>query len=172
MQDKPSIKFMDNKFSIDSILLSNAYQSITINGNIGPEVIDSLFLKIQDFQLSSIPLLFDFNKNSFAMEGVLNAQINFQSLLSNPQLFNEFNIENFIFNSFPIGDVNFHYLWEESSNKFILNGGLINENKHQEIQLIDCFYYPINDKKLDGVVKFDSTNIDFFKSFSSQYYSF
>ena len=64
------------------------------------------------------------------MEGVLNAQINFQSLLSNPQLFNEFNIQNFIFNFFPIGDINFYSLWEESSDKFILNGGLVNENNH------------------------------------------
>ena len=165
MEGNPCIKFMDNKYSIDSILLSNAYQSIIINGNIGTEVIDSLFFKIQDFQLSSVPLLFDLNKKNTTMEGVLNAQINFQSLLSNPQLFNEFNIENFIFNFFPIGDVNFHYLWDESSNKFILNGGLINENNHQEIQLIDCCFYPNNYKKLDGIVKFDSTNIDFLSPF-------
>ena len=165
MEGNPSIKFMDDKYSLDSILLSNANQSIILNGIIGREVIDSLSLEIQDFQLSSVPLLFDFKKKNTAMEGVLNAQINFQSLLSNPQLFNEFNIQNFIFNFFPIGDVNFHSLWEESSNKFILNGGLVNENNHQEVQLIDCHFYPNNDKKLDGIVKFDSTNIDFLSPF-------
>ena len=99
------------------------------------------------------------------MEGVLNAQINFKSLLYNPQLFNEFNIDNFIFNFFPIGDISFHSLLEESSSKFILDGGLVNENNHQEIQLIDCYFYRNNDKKLDGIVKFDSTNIDFLSPF-------
>ena len=165
MEGNPSIKFMDDKYSLDSILLSNANQSIILNGNIGREVIDSLSLEIQDFQLSSVPLLFDFNKKNTTMEGVLNAQINFQSLLSSPQLFNEFNIQNFIFNFFPIGDINFHSLWEKSTNKFILNGGLVNENNHQEIQLIDCYFYPNNDKKLDGIIKFDSTNIDFLSPF-------
>ena len=86
-------------------------------------------------------------------------------MLYNPQLFNEFNIDNFIFNFFPIGDISFHSLWEESSSKFILDGGLVNENNHQEIQLIDCYFYPNNDKKLDGIVKFDSTNIDFLSPF-------
>ena len=165
MEGNPSIKFLDDKYSLDSILLSNANQSIILNGNIGREVIDSLSLEIQDFQLSSVPLLFDFNKKNTTMEGVLNAQINFQSLLSSPQLFNEFNIQNFIFNFFPIGDINFHSLWEKSTNKFILNGGLVNENNHQEIQLIDCYFYPNNDKKLDGIIKFDSTNIDFLSPF-------
>lgn len=165
MQGNPSIKFIDDKYSLDSIVLSNANQAIILNGNIGREVEDSLSLEIQDFQLSSVPLLFDFNKKNTTMEGVLNAQINFQSLLYNPQLFNEFNIDNFIFNFFPIGDINFYSLWEEDSNKFILNGGLVNENNHQEIQLIDCYFYPNNDKKLDGIVKFDSTNIDFLSPF-------
>ena len=165
MEGNPSIKFMDDKYSLDSILLSNANQSIILNGNIGREVIDSLSLEIQDFQLSSVPLLFDFNKKNTTMEGVLNAQINFQSLLSSPQLFNEFNIQNFIFNFFPIGDINFHSLWEKSTNKFILNGGLVNENNHQEIQLIDCYFYPNNGKKLDGIINFDSTNIDFLSPF-------
>ena len=165
MEGNPSIKFMDDKYSLDSILLSNANQLIILNGNIGREVVDSLSLEIQDFQLSSVPLLFDFNKKNTTMEGVLNAQINFQSLLSSPQLFNEFNIQNFIFNFFPIGDINFHSLWEKSTNKFILNGGLVNENNHQEIQLIDCYFYPNNDKKLDGIIKFDSTNIDFLSPF-------
>ena len=165
MEGNPSIKFLEDKYSLDSILLSNANQSIILNGNIGREVIDSLSLEIQDFQLSSVPLLFDFNKKNTTMEGVLNAQINFQSLLSSPQLFNEFNIQNFIFNFFPIGDINFHSLWEKSTNKFILNGGLVNENNHQEIQLIDCYFYPNNDKKLDGIINFDSTNIDFLSPF-------
>ena len=165
MQGNPSIKFIDDKYFLDTILLSNANQSIILNGNIGREVIDSLSLEIQDFQLSSTPLLFDFNQKNTTMEGVLNAQINFQSLLYNPQLFNEFNIDNFIFNFFPIGDISFHSLWEESSSKFILDGGLVNENNHQEIQLIDCYFYPNNDKKLDGIVKFDSTNIDFLSPF-------
>ena len=165
MKGNPSINFIDDKYSLDSILLSNANQSIILNGNIGPNVVDSLSLEIQDFQLNSLPMLFDINKNNTALEGVLNAHINFQSLLSKPQLSNEFNIDNFIFNSFPIGDVNFHSLWQESSNKFILNGGLVNENNHQEIQLIDCYFYPNNDKKLDGIVKFDSTNIDFVSPF-------
>ena len=165
MEGNPSINFIDDKYSLDSILLSNANQSIILNGNIGPNLVDSLSLEIQDFQLNSLPMLFDINKNNTALEGVLNAHINFQSLLSKPQLFNEFNIDNFKFNSFPIGDVNFHSLWQESSNKFILNGGLVNENNHQEIQLIDCYFYPNNDKKLDGIVKFDSTNIDFVSPF-------
>jgi hypothetical protein len=165
MKGNPSINFIHDKYSIDSILLSNADQSIILNGNIGPNVADSLSLEIQDLQLSSLPMFFDVNKKNTAMEGVLNAHINFQSLLSKPQLFNEFNIDNFIFNLTPIGDVNFHSLWQESSNKFILNGGLVNENNHQEIQLIDCYFYPNNNKKLDGIVKFDSTNIDFLSPF-------
>ena len=165
MEGNPSIKFIEDKYSIDSISLSNANQSVTLNGDIGPEVVDSLYLEIREFQLSSVPFLFDFNKNNTTMEGVLNAQINFQSLLSNPQLFNEFNIENFIFNYFPIGDINFHSLWEESSEKFILNGGLVNEKNREEIKLIDCFFYPNGDEKLDGIIKFDSTNIDFLSPF-------
>ncbi|MEK9619564.1 MAG: translocation/assembly module TamB domain-containing protein [Flavobacteriales bacterium] len=165
MQGNPSIKYMNDKYFLDSILLSNANQTIILNGNIGREVIDSLSLEIQDFQLSSIPFLFGFNQKNTTMEGILNAQINFQSLLYNPQLFNEFNIDNFIFNFFPIGNLNFHSLWVDSSNKFILDGGLVNENNHKEIQLIDCYFYPNNDKKLDGIVKFDSTNIDFLSPF-------
>ncbi len=165
MEGNPTIKYMEDKYFIDSILLSNANQSVSLNGHIGSEVIDSLSLEVREFQLSSVPLLFDFNKKNTTMEGVLNAQINFQSLLSNPQLFNEFNIENFIFNYFPIGDVNFHSLWKESSEKFILNGRLVNEKNHEEIKLIDCFFYPNSDKKLDGVIKFDSTNVDFLSPF-------
>ena len=167
IEGNPTIKFMDDKYSMDSILLSNTNQSVILNGVIGPEVIDSLSLEIQDFQLSSLPFLLDFNNENTTMEGILNAQINFQSLLTNPQLFNEFNIKNFNFNFFPIGDVNFHSLWEESTGKFILNGGLVNENKHPEIKLIDCYFYPNNDKnkKLSGMIKFDSTNIDFLSPF-------
>ncbi len=165
MKGNPSINFIQDKYSIDSILLSNADQSIILNGNIGPNIVDSLSLKIQDLQLSSLPMLFEINKKNTAMEGVLNAHFNFQSLLSKPQLFNELNIDNLIFNLTPIGDVNFHSLWQENSNKFILNGGLVNENNHKEIQLIDCYFYPNNDKKLDGIIKFDRTNIDFVSPF-------
>ena len=43
--------------------------------------------------------------------------------------------------------------------KFILDK-FVNENMHKEIQLIDYTFIPIM-IKLDGIVGFDSTNIDF-----------
>ena len=62
MKGNPSVNFIQDKYSIDSILLTNADQSLILNGNIGSNVVDSLSLEIQDLKLSSLPLLFGINK--------------------------------------------------------------------------------------------------------------
>ena len=99
---------------------------------------------MKKFQLKNIPIYLDFKNENSDLNGLVNSNICFQSLLNNVQLSTTLDIKSINYNNFELGDLKFSSLWDDISKKFILNGELINEFNEQEINLIDASFSPGN----------------------------
>ena len=164
---KPTIIYKNDIYTVDSLALFNNNQALSLNGNIGTDLSDSLVFNVKDFNLNNLQVFFDFKKNNQNINGILNSQINFQSLLKNPQFSSDIIIKNFKYDDFKLGEINFYSNWDEVNNHFVLNGGMVNENNHSEISLKNCYFFPNNKmtSKLQGEIGFNQTNIDFLNPF-------
>ena len=166
--DKESqINFIDSKFKFDTINFINDQQYLSFYGDIGSEILDTFNVDLKKFQLKNIPIYLDFKNENSDLNGLVESNFCFQSLLNNVQFSTSLYVENINFNNFEIGDLTFTSHWDNFSNKFILDGELVNENNDKEINLINASYYPENafDNKLSGRVSLDNTNIDFLNPF-------
>ena len=110
-------------------------------GDIGSEITDIFNIDLKKFQLKNIPIYLDFKNENSDLNGLVNSNICFKSLLNNVQFSTTLDIKSINYNNFELGDLKFSSLWDDISKKFILDGELINEFNEQEINLIDVFFF-------------------------------
>ena len=158
---------LNGKFKVDTINFINDQQLLSFYGNIGSEITDIFNIDLKKFQLKNIPIYLDFKNENSDLNGLVNSNICFQSLLNNVQFSTTLDIKSINYNNFELGDLKFSSLWDDISKKFILDGELINEFNEQEINLIDASFSPGNpsDNRLSGWVSLNNTNIDFLNPF-------
>ena len=114
-------------------------------------------------------MLIDFNEfqlNNLLTDhelGVLNANVKLSSILSELQFVTDIVVNQIEFNNYMIGDLYFSSFWDQLSNRFDISGGLLNEDRVEEIKIENCFYYPSLEREdqLSGAIKFDAFNFDF-----------
>jgi hypothetical protein len=170
--EESQAKFKDGKFLFDTINISNQNQFLSFYGNIGSEITDSFNIDLHEFQLKNIPIYFDFKTENNDLNGLVNSNICFQSMLDNIQFSTNLDVKNIDYNNFEIGDLRFSSVWDNFSNKFIIDGALVNENNEQEINLINASFSPNNEtqNRLSGLISLNNTNIDFLNTFLPQEY--
>ena len=161
------INFIEGKFKVDTINFINNQQLLSFYGNIGSEITDIFNIDLKKFQLKNIPIYLDFKNENSDLNGLVNSNICFKSLLNNLQFSTTLDIKSINYNNFELGDLKFSSNWDDISKKFILDGELINEFNEQEINLIDASFSPGNssDNRLSGWVSLNNTNIDFLNPF-------
>ena len=71
-----------------------------------------------------------------------------------------------------IGDLTFKSDWQGMDNRFVIEGGLRNEDRVEEINFQSIKYYPFNDVKsqLEGAILFEGFNADLLNPFLPQPY--
>ena len=94
-------------------------------------------------------------------------QISLKSILKNIEFTGDLLVNQFQLNDYAIGDVSFNSIWERSDERFNIAGGLLNENRIEEISFESIYYYPYHEKsnRLVGSVYFNQFNTDFVNPF-------
>ena len=164
-----TIIYYDNKFLFKDIVLNNNQQKFTLNGTIGSSITDELLMSINELNLSNFNSLINQEKEEdpILISGVLNMEISLKSILKNIEFTGDLLVNQIQLNDYAIGDVSFNSIWERSDERFNIAGGLLNENRIEEISFESIYYYPYHEKsnRLVGSVYFNQFNTDFVNPF-------
>ena len=161
------IKYDAGSFYLDTLRLKNGNQLISSHGIISSNATDTFKLNITHLQLSDLPTYFNIKEENFDFTGTLTSNIIIQSFLNNNKTTTNSEIQNLKFKNYEIGNFKFSSYWNDLSNCFNVEGGLVNEFNQREIELKNCSYHPKNelDNRLKGSVSLNNFNVDFLDPF-------
>ena len=162
-----TIKYNSKRFAFDTLSFKNGNQLISAHGIVGNNERDTIKLDIIDFQLEKIPSFFNIEKENFHLNGSLTSHIYLQSCLNSFKASTNCKIQNFELNNYEIGNFKFSSNWDQLSDRYNIEGELINELEHKEIILKNCSYHPNNeiDNRVKGSLRLNDANIDFLDPF-------
>ena len=104
--------------------------------------------------------------------GVINLDLSLKSILNNIEFTGSVLVNQLMLNDIQIGDLTFKSDWEGIKNRFVIEGGLRNEDRVEEINFQSIKYYPFNDveRQLEGAILFEDFNADMLNPFLPQPY--
>ena len=157
---EPHLLFSEDKIYIEPINIQNDKQKLSLKGVVGDNAEDQLFIDFSEFQLNNLI-------SEYELSGVLNATVKLSSILSDLQFVTDIVVNQIEFNDYTIGDFHFSSFWDQFLNRFDIRGGLLNEDRVEEIKIENCFYYPSFEKEnqLSGTIIFNAFNFDFLNPF-------
>ena len=127
-----TIKYNSKRFAFDTLSFKNGNQLISAHGIVGNDERDTMKLDIIDFQLEKLPS-FNIEKENFHLNGSLTSRIYLQSCLNSFKASTNCKIQNFELNNYEIGNFKFSSNWDQLSNRYNIEGELINELEHQKL---------------------------------------
>ena len=172
MGERAEINFHNNKLNCSHFHLANQLQELKLNGNIGPKESDELNISLSEFDLSNFGDLTNNEESKLQLNGVINLDLRLKSILNNIEFTGSVLVNQLKLNDIQIGDLTFKSDWEGLENRFMIEGGLRNENRVEEINFQSIKYYPFNDaeNQLEGAILFQGFNADMLNPFLPQPY--
>ena len=166
------INFQENKLKCSHFSVVNQQQELKLNGIVGPKETDELSISLSEFDLSNFGDLTYNEESEVQLNGVINLDLSLKSILNNIEFTGSVIVNQLILNDIQIGDLTFKSDWQGMDNRFVIEGGLRNEDRVEEINFQSIKYYPFNDVKsqLEGAILFEGFNADFLNPFLPQPY--
>ena len=166
------INLLENKLNCNHLSLLNNQQELSLNGIVGSEKTDELNISLSEFDLSNFGDLTNNNESEVQLNGVINLELSLKSILNNIEFTGSVLVNQLMLNDIQIGDLTLKSDWEGINNRFLIEGGLRNENRVEEINFQSIKYYPFNDveRQLEGAILFEDFNADLLNPFLPQPY--
>ncbi len=117
-------RYSNSKIKIDSFFITNGDQSVSVNGLSSAQSFENLSLSIRNFNLKEIsPLLV---ANSIDLGGEVNGDLTFNGSINRPIIESNLTIDNFVYNTDSVGDVELFSKSTGSQNKMEIKGSIKN----------------------------------------------
>jgi hypothetical protein len=123
---------------------------LKVDGVISEEATDSLVLRINDFQISTILSVM---KTDLPLTGVASGDIQASRILSTPFILSrKFDVDSILFDGNSIGNLSLMSVWSSSRQGLAFRASLTNDNMPESV--IQGFYLPVQDSlTLSGDIK-------------------
>ena len=144
------INFEENKLNYSQFSLINKQQELSLDGIVGSKETDELNISLSEFDLSNFGDLTKNNDSEIQLNGVINLELSLKSILNNIEFTGSVLVNQLVLNDIQIGDLTFKSDWEGKNNRFVIEGGLRNEDRVEEINFQSIKYYPFNDVEKDN----------------------
>jgi hypothetical protein len=147
------------------LALTNAEQSVSLDGLVSPDPTKVVSLQLEKLDLSLLDVL---SKNKF--KGIANARIDVTSFYKDPMVFNDILISELTVNDFLVGNIQGVNKWDTLNRKFDID--LFIDRNDKRIVDLDGTYNPTNTKNaLDIVAKLDKAEIKLLEPFLKDIFS-
>ena len=172
--DYNSIKIDSSVITINNLTISNGYQTLGIDGRIGPSHSDKLYFKLNKFDIANFE--FFLKKSDVNLAGLISGNVELFDLYKSPNFLTNITIQNLSLNKDLIGNATiittYDKIKEGFYSKFIVKyKGNVGEAERIKIE---GYYYPNNkDQNFDFKLNLDNQKIScigyYLKSFSSDF---
>jgi hypothetical protein len=145
------ILIADKRYEIhDFVFEHSPTEYLKVDGIISEAETDSLVLRINDFQISTILSLM---KTDLPLTGVASGDIQASRILSTPfVLSRKFDVDSILFDGNSIGNLSLMSVWSSSRQGLAFRAGLTNDDMPESV--IQGFYLPVRDSLvLSGDIK-------------------
>lgn len=160
--EKVRLDFDQGKVIINNLELVEGSQKIFINGAISKDIEDKLNVKAQELKLSTFNSLI--KPFGIDIEGVLNGNIEINSILNQPYVLADLNANEIVYNNTEIGDMVLKAGWDQSDQLVSLNMKL--SNGELETMDVEGTYDPNSEESPLGLqVKMNKTELVLFQPF-------
>jgi hypothetical protein len=163
LQEQVRIRLLDGKTQVEGFELSNGEQRARIDGFISDNPADKLKLSFSKFKMSTLNELT--KTSDIALNGTMNGDILFSSILKSPGIDAKLNIDSFKMNNTLVGNIKLLSNLDNERNQANVNINIL--NKGLETLNIGGAYYlgKGKDDKLDFDVKMNQTEAIIFEPF-------
>ncbi len=153
------ISIQGKEWLFHQLALTNAEQSVSLNGSISPDPHKIVSLQLDKLDLSLLNVL---SKNKF--KGIANARIDVTSFYKDPMVFNDILIRDLTVDDFLVGNIQGVNKWDTLNRKFDID--LFIDRNDKRIVDLDGSYDPKNAKNaLDIIAKLDKAEIKLLEPF-------
>lgn len=130
-----STKVAGSKVDFSDLKLSQAGQSISLNGIINKNESDEAVLNLKDLNLLTLKPVFNIE-----IGGVANGSFNLKDFYKNTYLNSNVHIENLNYSKIDFGTLTFEGEYDNVSDKLVINGNLF--KNYKELLRVNGFYDP------------------------------
>lgn len=158
------VSVQGKRWRFHQLALTNAEQSVSLNGEIARDPDKVLSLELKQLDLSLLDVL---STNKF--KGIANARIDLRSFYSDPIVLNDILVKDLTINDFLVGDVQGVNKWDTVQRKFDID--LFIDRNGMRVVNLDGTYDPVNKNALDIVAKLNRTEIRLLDPFLKDIFS-
>ncbi|MBN2273806.1 MAG: translocation/assembly module TamB [Bacteroidales bacterium] len=149
-----------NNLIVNDFSINHHEELFTLNGRLSSKPEDKIDLSFINFNLGNLNNVT--NAKGLQIEGILNGEASFSSLLKNPMIISNLNIDSLIINKEKLGTANIISTWDNAKKALEIQAYAL---RHKlKTVLIDGNYYLLNNG-LDFNVKLDKLRLDPFNPF-------
>lgn len=162
LEDDATIRIDTNYLGFQDINFSSIDQAISFNGELSPDMEDTLNIFVQDFNLSNFNYIL--NQLDYSISGVSNGNIYWIEHDHEFKLESDLKIDSANVNDYYLGDIHLESHKEKSDSAYNFEMSLLN-NTFENLYIEGKFYpSSITEEKIDFNLKFDAFNLDFINS--------
>lgn len=154
----------DSKVRISNLELMSNHQSLMVDGFTPMNQEDTLAVKLNQFDLSTLDFLF----NGFFVDGFVTGNATVSNLNNDPTIFADLGIRDLGLNGETYGDAAILSQWN-NEDKSINMDVKLTDKKHEVVSLLGSFYTDKQKDNLDFKLNIDSLNLSILSPFISSF---
>ncbi|RLD26994.1 MAG: hypothetical protein DRI54_01840 [Bacteroidetes bacterium] len=162
LEENATIRIDTNYFGFQNLNFSSVDQAISFDGELSPDMEDTLNIFVQDFNLSNFNYIL--NQLDYSVGGISNGNIYWLEHDHEFRLESDLQIDSASVNDYYLGDILLESHKEKSDSAYNFEMRLLN-NTFENLYVEGKFYpSSIAEEKIDFNLKFDDFNLDFINS--------